>query len=92
MDADMLQGIGAIGALIVTQTILFGGLLRWQLSILERRMDRNHRRCSPFSKGTTIQTVGHPRSADCRGVRAIKLTSPGTMPQNSARPSYTRSG
>ena len=40
MDAAMLQGIGAIGALMLAQLALFGGLLRWQLSTLEKRIDR----------------------------------------------------
>ena len=60
MDANMLQGIGAIGALIVTQMILFGGLLRWQLSILERRMDRNHREVLTLLEGHDHPDGGAP--------------------------------
>ena len=71
MDAEMLQGIGAIGALMVAHLALFGSLLWWQLSILERRintvhtdlerrMDRNHREVLTLLEGHDHPDDGPP--------------------------------
>ena len=62
MDAAMLEAIGVIGAFMVAQMILVGGLLRWQInhqrsdmgrirSDMVSVMDRNHREVLTLLEG-----------------------------------------